>query len=269
MCVYKIITEDALSYNYNMNDSIEYIKRREFFDSTITLYGRKVVDEVLDDKSVQIYALHLSKSNRDNAPFELKAKNRNIEIKYHTKVALSRISKNAKQDQGVAIDVIPKSYCSVEKLIDADVVKGRLIALEGINNPQNLGLIIRSCAASDIDAIVLGGSNRTKISPLVMKASAGTLFKIPIYYCDNLHKSLKKLQKRGWSIVTLSLGATDSLFDEKQKGSIFVLGNESCGVSKEIEALSDRSVSIPMKRGVESLNVAVAAALVAFAPEFR
>jgi 23S rRNA (guanosine2251-2'-O)-methyltransferase len=108
-------------------------------------------------------------------------------------MALSRISKNAKEDQGVALDIISNSYKSANEI--KNLKKYRLIALDGVQNPQNLGMIVRSCAAGNIDGIILPKKNSAKISPLVIKASAGTLFKLPIYYCNTLDEILKDLQE--------------------------------------------------------------------------
>jgi 23S rRNA (guanosine2251-2'-O)-methyltransferase len=191
----------------------------------------------------------------------LLAKKRNLEIFYHNKNALSRISKNAKQDQGVAVDIITKSYLNAEEI--QKLSSFRLIALDGIQNPQNLGMIIRSCAAGNIDGIVLPKKSSAKISPLVVKASAGTLFKLPIYFCNSLEDVLPKLKET--KIYALSSHAKSTLYDVKRsEKSIFILGNESEGVSSEIKALCNDSISIPMQRGVESLNVAVTASLIAF-----
>jgi 23S rRNA (guanosine2251-2'-O)-methyltransferase len=189
------------------------------------------------------------------------AKTRKIEITYHEKNSLSRISKNAKQDQGVAIDIIAKSYLNANELKNRDSFK--LIALDGIQNPQNLGMIIRSCAAGNVDGIILPKKSSAKISPLVIKASAGTLFKLPIYFCNSLEDILPSL--KGTDIYALSSHAKKDIYNiEKSKKSIFILGNESDGVSKEVEKLCNDSISIPMQRGVESLNVAVTASLIAF-----
>lgn len=250
-----------------MNDSPEYLEKKRFFDSLITLYGRNVAVEVLRDESVQIHKLHLAKSNRiDETVEEIidLADMRGVEIKYHTKEALSRISKNSAQDQGVAIDVVTKNYRNAS-MIDSDFPGPfRLLALDGINNPQNLGMIVRSAAASRIDGIVLPKKNSTKLSPLVMKASAGTLFKIPIYYCDTLSEILSLKET---AFITLSSHAPDDIYSLKiPKRAIFVLGNESEGVSDEVMRASTQSVSIPMHRGVESLNVAVTAGIVSFLP---
>ena len=250
-----------------MTDSPEYLAKRAFFDSLITLYGRNVALEILADHSVTIHKLHLSQSNRSDETIEeiLKlATRRKIPIKYHTKDALSRISKNTTQDQGVALDVEAPNYRDANN-IQADFPHNfRLLALDGINNPANLGMIIRSAAASRIDGIVLPKKNSTKLSPLVMKASAGTLFKIPIYYCDTLTDILPLPDS---TIITLSSHAVDDIYSLTiPKRAIFVLGNESEGVSGEIESLSTLRVSIPMHRGVESLNVAITAGIVAFLP---
>ena len=246
-----------------MKDSKQYLDKKKFFDSLITLYGRNVVVEVLEDKDVEIHKLHMSNSNKiDNTikKIESLAKARGVEIFYHDKKSLSRISKNSKQDQGVAIDAVAKSYKSADEIKDMDSYK--LIALDGIQNPQNLGMIIRSCAAGFVDGIILPKRSSSKISPLVMKSSAGTLFKLPIYYCNSLEDVLDSLDA---DIYTLSSHAKESIYDiAPAQRSVFVLGNESEGVSKDVNSLCTKSISIPMQRGVESLNVAVTASLIAF-----
>lgn len=247
-----------------MQDSQEYKDKKKFFEKIITLYGRNVVIEVLQDDSVEIHKLHMADSNKTDGNIKdilALAQKRDIEISYHTKSALSRISKNAKQDQGVCIDIISQSYSNANTILDLNSY--RLLALDGIQNPQNLGMIIRSCAAGNIDGLILPKKNSAKISPLVIKASAGTLFKLPIYFCDALEDVLSKVKDT--QIYSLSSHAKQSIYDVKStKKSIFVLGNESEGVSKEVEDLCNESLQIPMKRGVESLNVAVTASLIAF-----
>ncbi|SHO81430.1 RNA methyltransferase, TrmA family [hydrothermal vent metagenome] len=250
-----------------MQDSKEYLDKKSFFDKMLTIYGRNAVLEALEDKNISIYRLHLSSSNKD-AEVISKIKNlansRDIEIKYHTKESLSRVSKNAKQDQGVALD-IELQYSNSEIEFMKDNSNYRLIALDRVQNPQNLGMIIRSITAGNIDGLILEDKNSAKISPLVIKASAGTLFKIPIIKTKSLYKTLKAFQNSNADIYTLSPNAKIN-YKEQQYGdkTIFILGNESDGVSKEIEGISDKLIKIDMNRGVESLNVAVTASLLAF-----
>ena len=247
-----------------MKDSQEYKDKKAFFEKVITLYGRNVVIEILQDDSIEIYKLHMAESNKTDGAIKKilsLAKARHVEITHHDKNTLSRISKNAKQDQGVACDIISKSYQNATEI--KNLTEFRLIALDGIHNPQNLGMIIRSCAAGNIDGIILPKKNSAKISPLVIKASAGTLFKLPIYFCNSLNDILKSLNNT--KIYALSSHAKESIYDiSPHAKSIFVLGNESEGVSDEVEKLCNDEVKIPMQRGVESLNVAVTASLIAF-----
>jgi len=245
-------------------DSQAYKDKKAFFEKIITLYGRNVVVEVLQDESIEIHKIHMADSNKtDGAIKEILslAKKRSLEIHYHNKAALSRISKNAKQDQGVAIDIIAQSYLNANTI--KNMKEYKLIALDGIQNPQNLGMIIRSCAAGNVDGIILPKKSSAKISPLVVKASAGTLFRLPIYYCNTLEEIIPTLENT--KVYALSSHAKNDIYSllPAQK-SIFILGNESEGVSKSVQELCNDSLSIPMKRKVESLNVAVTASLIAF-----
>ena len=248
-------------------DSTEYLAKKAFFDKVLTIYGRNAVLEALEDDAVTIHKLHLSKSNKDAEVLEQMkaiAKKRAIEVAYHDKQSLSRISKNAKQDQGVALDIVLEHFGDEESFRSVHE-NYRIIALDGVTNPQNLGMIIRSCAAGKVDAVLLPTKGAAQISPLVIKASAGTLFKMPIIKTSNLKETLASFKEEGADIYTLSSHVSKS-YKEQVYGdkTIFVLGNESEGVSKAVEAVCNGSIAIPMQRGVESLNVAVTAALLAF-----
>jgi len=250
-----------------VEDSKEYLAKKAFFAKIITIYGRNAVLEVLEDKTIKIHKLHLADSNKSVAQLDRMvniANSRDIEIDYHDKKALSRISKNAKQDQGVALDIVLDHVLSEDEFLEQNS-SYRVIALDGILNPQNLGMIIRSCAAGDVDAIILPTKNSAQISPLVIKASVGTLFRLPIIKTNSFVKTLEKFKKVDAKLYTLSSHAQNSYKDESYSSkTVFILGNESNGVSREVEKLSTASISIPMKRGVESLNVAVTASLLAF-----
>jgi len=251
-----------------MNNSQAYNEKKKNFDRLITVYGRNVVLEILEEKDVKVTKVHLADSNKKDgaiSKIESLCEKKDIEILYHSKQALSRISKNAKQDQGVAADIEASSYLSAQEFLKTDTSSYKYIALDSIHNPQNLGMIVRSVAAGFVDGIILPKKGSAKISPLVIKASAGTLFKTNILYCDDLEGVLPEFKKDGADIYALSSHATESLFDLKLgKKTIFVLGNESEGVCREVEELSNKTLSIPMQNGVESLNVAVTAALLAY-----
>ncbi|MCQ3829490.1 RNA methyltransferase [Microbulbifer elongatus] len=252
-----------------MTDSPEYLKKRAFFDSLLTIYGRKPVLEALQDPSLPVHKLHLADSNRKDqliSRIEQLAADRNIEVAHWDRKGLSRISKNARQDQGVALDLALPKYGSADRFLQENSgAHYELLALDGITNPQNLGMIIRSACAGGIDGILLPKKGCAQIDPLVIKASVGTLFKTPILRCDQLGATLAKFSEHGARVCALSSHAKDTLGTlDASTATIFVLGNETHGVSPAVAKSCTHRIRIPMQNDVESLNVAVTAALISF-----
>lgn len=255
--------------NNTRDDSQAYLDKKRFFDSLMTVYGRKTVLEALEDKHTHIYRLHLVKSNKPASILNdiiALAEKKGAEIVYHDRQALSRISKNAAQDQGVAADLQLRGYKLYDEFLTENKTgKFTLLALDGVQNPQNLGMIIRSACAGNIDGILLPQKGNAQIDPLVIKASAGTVFRAPLIRCQNLKAALEAFKLNGATLCSLSSHAKTELKSfNPQTACIYILGNESEGVSRDIEQLCNESVRIPMNNGVESLNVAVTAALIAF-----
>ena len=119
--------------------------------------------------------------------------------------------------------------------------------------------------AGELDGLLLPRKGGAAISPLVIKASAGTVFRATLVRCERLGEALALCRGAGAEICCLGTRARESLFELHPSGSVvYVLGNETDGVSAEVSALCDRHLVIPMSHGVESLNVAVTAALIAF-----
>lgn len=255
----------AVKQHANKPSSQEYVRKKQFFDRLLTIYGRKPVLEALQDPHTQIHRLHLADSNK-SAPIlnDIKrmATEKGAEVLYHDRKALSRISKNTKQDQGVAADLVCDGYQPYDQFSTEQPFQ--ILALDGITNPQNLGMIIRSACAGNINGILIPQKGCAKIDPLVIKASVGTVFKATILYCDSLPKALKHFQQHA-HICSLSSHAKQTLGKiNSSHNRVFVLGNETHGVSPEVQTLCNEQVRIPMQNNVESLNVAVTAALIAF-----
>ncbi len=255
------------------SDSPEYRKKKQFFNQMLTIFGRKPVLEALQEPSAKPYRLHLADSNRSGGIIDeitQLALTRKAEILHHDRQALSRISRNSKQDQGVALDIICEGYRSFEDYLTQETPNQYdILALDRITNPQNLGMILRSVAASGCAGVLLPEKGCAKLDPLVIKASAGTLFRAPILRCQNLEEALAHFAKDGASIFGLSSHASTKLGTLSAGGkNVFVLGNETEGVSDSVAKHCKELVSIPMSNGVESLNVAVTASLLAFRHQF-
>jgi 23S rRNA (guanosine2251-2'-O)-methyltransferase len=225
--------------------------------------------EALQDPTTFIYRLHLANSNKSAdilTEIISLAQAKGAEIVYHDRQALSRISKNASQDQGIAADLQLRGYKIYDEFLANNNGKNyTLLALDGVQNPQNLGMIIRSACAGNIDGILLPQKGNAQIDPLVIKASAGTVFRAPLLRCQNLIEAINDFKRNGAIVCALSSHASTELKKfTPTSPCIYILGNESEGVSPEVAKLCNEHVRIPMNNGVESLNVAVTAALIAF-----
>lgn len=236
---------------------------------------------LLEDSRVSIFRLHLADSNASSdimERIENLARERQVEIHRHSRQELARISKNARQDQGVAIDVQTIGYQRVEELAEvsgsgttnADNGFKEVIVLDGVTNPQNLGLIIRSVTASPMTGLVLPRKGCARIDPLVHKASAGTLLRANIFHCPHIEAGLECLQHQGFEIIGMTNDAADETtrsfhrLAPATRHRAYVLGNETDGMSQQIRRRCDILARIPMSRGVDSINVAAAATLIAF-----
>ena len=237
----------------------------------LTVYGRKAVQEALDDPSLDCQTLHLADSNRVSDilhRIEASADARGLETRYHSREALARISRNGRQDQGVALDIRLPAMRDLSDYLSEDNPEPQvIIGLDGITNPQNFGMVIRSAAAAGVDAVLVADRGNPALGPLVIKASAGTVFRAPLLRCKTLTQAVSDLLDRGFQLYRLQAGGRRSLFDATPftGRSLFVLGGETDGISPEIAALPGEDLHIPMANGVESLNVAVSASLVVYA----
>jgi 23S rRNA (guanosine2251-2'-O)-methyltransferase len=252
--------------------SPEYAARKAAFDRCLTVHGRNPVLEALQCPGVRCERLHLACSNRPAAileQIEALARSQGAEVRLHDREALARISRHAREDQGVAADVRWPGYRQLADLVGAEPApESAVLAADGLTNPQNLGMLIRSATAAGCAGILL--PRGCDIGPLVIKASAGTVFRAPLVRCDALPAALSTLRERGWRVAVLDARAGTSLFAPLCPAPrVYVLGGETRGVSAASAALADERLHVPIANGVESLNVAVTAALVAYRAAYR
>ncbi len=241
----------------------------------LTIYGRKPVVEALENPAIEFFRVHLAVSNQKSdiiRDIKKLCQQRGIEILEHDRLSLSRISKNRKQDQGVAADIICQQFVELDQAL-AQQPKS-LIALDNVTNPQNLGLIIRSICAGYVDGLLLPRKGCARLDALVIKASAGTLFNAPLIFCQQLEPALKQCQSAGYQIIGLAidedgLNSTPLPAVDRSQPHIWVLGNETDGISEQIKSYCDQLAYIPMRNQVESLNVSAVASILAFAPLFQ
>ena len=134
-----------------------------------------------------------------------------------------------------------------------------------MQDPGNLGTIIRTAAATGVDRLWLSSDSVDFYSPKVLRASAGEWFRLPIAECQDLSELVKRHQQQGVQVIATTSKADKTYWEtDFTRPSLIILGNEGSGLSTELIELADERVAIPLTNEVESLNVAVATALLLY-----
>lgn len=249
-------------------------KQRERGETEIVIFGRHPVDEALRSQGALVLEVKVARSvgaaERRALASRVAATSTAIDFAEVSREALDRYTGAGRHDQGIAARVRLLRVMEVEALLDG--AKGRaarkplrLLALDGVTNSQNVGMVVRSVVGAGLDGLLWPVKGQPWVNGLVVRAAAGAIFECPIVRCDSLALGLAQLQAAGFRSFGLAADASRSLFEvDPGHRALFVLGSESEGLSQEIRALLDEPVSIPMAGPLESLNVAVAAGLVCF-----
>ena len=219
------------------------------------IYGRKPVLDTLDT-DIKIYKAYILKQNSKLVNKIInKLEEKNIEISFVDKRFFDKIDIN---HQGVMIEVESFKYESLDDLSD----EKRLIILDQIEDPHNLGAIIRSAESFGFDGVVIPERRSASVTSTVYKTSAGAINNIKVYRVKNLTRSIKDLKDKGFWIYGLA-GEADSSIDKADlTGKVgLVIGNEGSGISRLVRDNCDMLVNIPMLGRVNSLNASVAAGI--------
>ncbi len=160
------------------------------------------------------------------------------------------------------LKTLPNVVAVVKKVESSDI-KGNVIMLDGLQDPGNVGTIIRSAAAFNIDNIIIGDNTVDIYNEKVLRASEGMIYNINIIK-RNLIDSITDLKKEGYSIIGTKVDNGKNIKDINVNKYAFVVGNEGSGISKEILDLCDHYVYINMNSSCESLNVGVASSIIMY-----
>lgn len=234
-------------------------------DRFLTVYGRKPVLEALDDPELRVDKVILADTARGPAAAEIQraAKAAGVPVQRASAHRVKVLAGNGKQDQGVLADVVaPLMRPLSAALADAPA---RVLLLDGITTPANVGMILRTATAAGLGGIVVPRRGVAALDPLVVKASAGVAFRAPVLRCATAAEAASMLVEAGYGLYALGAQGGSSLFEAPlPERAAFVLGGETAGVSDEVASLVTGWLSIPMPGEVESLNVSAAAAVLCF-----
>ena len=231
----------------------------------LKVYGIRPVLELLDtEQEIQKIYIQQNLTNENIIKIKKKADERNVEIKSVPNYKLNKLTK--KKHQGVFAISSPISFVTFENYLPSIYEKGEVpifVLLDRITDVRNFGSICRSCEVFGAHGIIIPKKESAPINEISIKASAGSITKIPICKSNNLINTLKFAKESGLQICSMSEHSNTNFFNINfQKPVIIVLGSEKNGISKTILDISDFIGRIPTIGEIESLNVSVATGIV-------
>ena len=195
------------------------------------------------------------------------AKNSHIEVEYTDRHSLARYSSTG-SDQGVIAFAEAKGYLHLGDLLEVSSKKGEApfyLVLDGIEDPHNLGAILRTADATGVHGVIIRERRAVGITPTVIKASAGAVEYVPVAHVNNISQAIITLKKNNiWVIGVDMNGKVDYTAVDFRLPTSIVIGSEGKGLTDLVVKRCDMIVSIPMKGKISSLNASVAAALVMY-----
>ena len=194
------------------------------------------------------------------------AKKKDTFIKYVSRERLDMMSETG-MHQGVIAYTAAYEYSELEDIFALAESKGEppfVYILDNIEDPHNLGAIIRTANLSGAHGVIIPKNRAVGLTSTVARTSAGALNYTPVVRVTNITKTIEELKKRGMWFVCADMGG-DTMYDLNLTGSIgLVIGNEGDGVSRLVKEACDYVASIPMKGDIDSLNASVAAGVLGF-----
>ena len=236
-------------------------------DTFITVYGRKPVLEALDDAELRVDKVIVADGLRGEPVRAIlaAARNRRVPVQRASAHRVKVLAGNGRHDQGVLADVVAPRMAPVDEFLD-DLGPGpaAVLVLDGVTNPANVGMLLRTGTAAGLDGVLLPRRGVPAIDPLVVKASAGVAFRAPVLRAGTAAEGCAALRDAGFGIFGLDAAGASLLDAALPVRVALVLGNETGGLSAAVREGLDGLLAIPMQGGVESLNVASAGAIAAF-----
>lgn len=219
------------------------------------IYGRKPVIDAIDS-GVKIYRAYIIKQNSKIVDEIInKLKKVNVEINFVDKRFFDKIDMN---HQGVMVEAEPFNYKDLSDLSNYQ----RLIILDQIEDPHNLGAIIRSAESFGFDGVIIPERRSASVSPIVYKTSAGAINNINVIMVKNINRAIEEIKEAGFWVYGLAGEASSPIDKTDLKGKVcLVVGNEGKGLSRLVRENCDILINIPMKGFVNSLNASVASAI--------
>lgn len=230
--------------------------------------GRNAVIELLNsDRDINKILIQNGEKHGSINKIIAMAKERKIVISQVEKTKLDIISQT-QSHQGVIAIVPPFDYCEIEDILEYAKQKNEspfMLLLDGIEDPHNLGSIIRTAETAGVHGIIIPKRRAATVNATVSKVSAGAVEYMKIARVNNLTDAIKKLKDSGVWIIGTDMDTNTKHYEQDYKGAIcIVIGSEGFGMSRLVKENCDFLVKIPMKGKITSLNASVSAGIVIY-----
>ncbi|MCF0110589.1 MAG: 23S rRNA (guanosine(2251)-2'-O)-methyltransferase RlmB [Erysipelotrichaceae bacterium] len=228
------------------------------------VYGKNVVMQMMK-RPQQILEL-LIQEGTDLKPYQSLLKGTNYPVRKVSRKELDRLSENGVH-QGIMIKMKEFTTYSLEEILDA-VPAGKmplLVMLDGLEDPHNLGAILRTCDCVGADGVIIGKHRSIGLTPTVAKVSTGAIDTVKVAQVTNLTQTLKELKEKGfWVCGADCHEAIDYRKPDYNVPLVLVIGSEGFGISRLVQKECDYCVIVPMAGEVSSLNASVAAGVLLY-----
>jgi len=205
----------------------------------------------------------ISKNRRDKKIDEIKQLCKNNGI-FYSFIEEEILKKKFPESRGVFAEISPIGFYEIEDVLK-NLKMNLILILDRIEDQGNLGAIIRTAAAVEVDCIIISSKNSAPINETTIKTSSGAIFKTKIVKTNNIKNEINILKKKEFWIVSTKKEAFLPYFNFNFNTKVaIIMGNENKGVSPSLFKLSDEVIKIPHSSSIESLNVSVASAIILF-----
>lgn len=229
------------------------------------IWGARAVEEALTSGSGVNRVFFAAGANvqRHDAIAEA-ARAAGVRVEHIPLAKLNHLTRRS-DHQGVAAALSPVRYRELKNLFAAMPPRAVIAVLDRVQHARNLGMLIRSAAGAGAAAVIFPQRGGAMVDATVIRASAGTAFRVPLAPVQNMSQAIRMLKDHDFWVYGLSASAETSVFEmDWPARTAIVVGNESEGLRPGVEKNCDAFVRIPLAKGVESLNAAVAGSIVLF-----
>lgn len=231
------------------------------------IYGLNPVMEALRGTR-QIYELFVAGTSSDKRMEKLLklAADRKVPVRQRDKADLSRLC-GTEHHQGIALKVEPFPYADLDDVLENlhGTSNALILVLDSVQDPHNLGALIRSAACAGANAVVIPKDRAAGVTAAAEKASAGAAGTIPVAQVTNISKALEDLKQAGFWIFGADGSAKQTLYQQDLTGPVaLVIGGEGEGIRPLVRKGCDELLSVPLQGGVNSLNASVAGGILLF-----